>query len=318
MNEPAILLVSGLIAYLVSRTLLGGTPPPDGYTPSESFRSVKAPGVTNCFALGQHVYSGSVPDGEVAFETLQKLGIKTIISVDGAKPDVEAARRHGIRYVHLPFGYDGIPPTNALYLVKAAQILPGPIYVHCHHGQHRGPAAAAVICEGVDGWSPGLAVEWLRTAGTATNYAGLYRSVNEFRPPSEAALSAIRSDFPSVAKTGGLVDAMVQIDAHFDTLKALQKSCFTSVPGHPDAIAANESLILFELFREAHRAKLGAKRGGEFIEALAKAEVDAENLHKHLEDLGANPSEMRLREEAGTAFKTMSSRCSACHRAFRD
>jgi hypothetical protein len=310
-------LVSGMVARLASIALLGALPS-DGTTASAAFRALKPPGVTNLFALGKHVYSGSVPDGDAAFESLQKLGIKTIISVDGAKPEVETAKRYGIRYVHLPFGYDGIPPTNALYLVKAAQVLPGPIYVHCHHGQHRGPAAAAIICEGVDGWSPGLAVEWLRTAGTATNYAGLYRSVAEFRPPSEAALSALPADFPSIAKTEGLVEAMVQIDAHFDTLKALRKSGFTSVPEHPDATAANESLIVFELFREAHRAKLGEKRGGEFNEALAKAEVDAENLHKHLQNLSANPSETRLQEEAGAAFKTMSNRCAACHRAFRD
>ena len=30
------------------------------------------------------------------------------------------------------------------HLARAARTLPGPIFVHCHHGMHRGPAAAAV------------------------------------------------------------------------------------------------------------------------------------------------------------------------------
>ena len=70
--------------------------------------------------------------------------MQTVISVDGAKPDLEAARKHGLRYVHLPHGYDGVPAPRGDELAIALRTLEGPIYVHCHHGKHRSPAAAGV------------------------------------------------------------------------------------------------------------------------------------------------------------------------------
>ena len=49
--------------------------------------------------------------------------------------------------------------------------------------------AVAVMCAATAGWSPARAEAWLRQAGTADEYAGLYRAVREFRPPSAAALA---------------------------------------------------------------------------------------------------------------------------------
>ena len=33
-------------------------------------------------------------------------------------------------------------------IATAVQTLPGPIYIHCHHGKHRSPAASAAACVG--------------------------------------------------------------------------------------------------------------------------------------------------------------------------
>ncbi len=44
----------------------------------------------------------------------------------GAKPDVETARKHGIRYVHLPHGYDGISATLQLQLVNGCCVCSRP------------------------------------------------------------------------------------------------------------------------------------------------------------------------------------------------
>lgn len=72
--------------------------------------------------------SGSSPESDEAFAALSRLRVKTIISVDGAQPDVASAHRHGLRYVHLPHGYGGISTEVQLRLVKAARTLPGPIH----------------------------------------------------------------------------------------------------------------------------------------------------------------------------------------------
>ena len=39
------------------------------------------------------------------------------------------------------------------------------------------------MCEATAGWSRERAEAWLRQAGTADEYAGLYRAVREFQPP---------------------------------------------------------------------------------------------------------------------------------------
>jgi hypothetical protein len=280
------------------------------------FHPVAGPGIDNFFDLGHGLYSGAAPDGDVGFETLHKLGVKTVISVDGSVPRADLAAKHGLRYVHIPVGYDGIYETNALKLVKAATTLPGPIFVHCHHGMHRGPAAAAILCEGVAGWSPDQAESWLHAAGTATNYPGLYRTVRLFRPPTVAELRHSPADFPARAPTPDLVGTMVQVDAHFDVLKALQKNAFQPLPENPDATAASESLVLYELFHEAARARQGAERGKAFLDQLALADAAAADLHHRL--ASPVPSLPAGAESPGSAFQALSQACLACHRIYRN
>src|SRR4051812_38582828 len=65
-------------------------------------------GLHNVVTYADGLYCGSVPEGKAGFATLAAIGIKTIISVDGATPEVELASKFGLRYVHLPVGYDGI------------------------------------------------------------------------------------------------------------------------------------------------------------------------------------------------------------------
>ena len=45
--------------------------------------------------------------------------MRTVISVDGARPDVVRAHSFGLRYVHLPIGYDGVPREQALRIARA-------------------------------------------------------------------------------------------------------------------------------------------------------------------------------------------------------
>src|SRR4051812_17549157 len=70
-------------------------------------------GLESFYQLSPQVYSSSQPKGK-DFAALVKRGIKVIITVDGVTPDVEMARKHGIRYIHLPMGYNGVPKEEAL------------------------------------------------------------------------------------------------------------------------------------------------------------------------------------------------------------
>ena len=156
-------------------------------------------GVENAYRLSPRLYSGGDPHGAEALAALKGLGIRTLISVDGAAPDVEAARKLGLRYVHLPIGYDGVPREQAVKLVKAMKTLPGPVYVHCHHGKHRGPAAAAVCGLATEGWTEEQALAWLERAGTSPDYRGLYASAREFVPPTAEELGRAGDELPERA-----------------------------------------------------------------------------------------------------------------------
>lgn len=272
---------------------------------------LKAEGIDNFYQLSARFYSGAAPEGDAAFAELQKLGIKTIITVDGTKPDADSARRFGIRYVHLPIGYDGVPSGQALRLVKAAKTLPGPIYIHCHHGMHRGPAGAAVICIALDGWTPDQAQAWLHVAGTSSNYPGLYRSVETFRPPSDVALQKVSDDFPEKSPVSRLADLMIQVDGRLDNLKLIKKTGYKTPSSHPDLEPALEALLLDELFKELLRSPTVESRPIDFKSKLADAERAATVFHQSI----VNGTAVDVTD---TAFQHLNDSCMACHRAYRN
>ena len=247
------------------------------------------PALHNVFRLTPQILSGSQPEGEAAFAWLAAQGVRTIVSVDGARPDVEAARRHGLRYVHLPFGYDGVPTNRVAELAKLARTLPGPFYVHCHHGQHRGPAAAAVLCEASAGWSPAQAEAFLKQAGTAPDYPGLYRSVHGFQAPDPASLDALTNALPEIAPTPGLVPAMVALDGHLDRLRTAQQAGWRTPPEHPDVAPAHDATLIWEQFRELARALEGLGKPASFMERLRESEAAADELRQALRETTDGP-----------------------------
>jgi protein tyrosine phosphatase (PTP) superfamily phosphohydrolase (DUF442 family) len=269
-------------------------------------------GIENFYQLSERIYSGSAPEGEPGFAELQKIGIKTIITVDGAKPDVETARRHGMRYVHLPFGYDGVPTNQAVRLVKAAETLPGPIYVHCHHGLHRGPAGVAVICMSTEGWSAQQAEAWMKLAGTATNYAGLYKSIERFQVPSAQALKSVSNDFPEQSEVSPLAEVMIQIDERFDHLKLIKKAGYKKPESHPDLDPAHEALLLNELFKELQRSPETSRHAQDFQAKLKEAEAASGAFHLSLGVPAA------AQDKVDAAFQRLGNTCAACHKTQRN
>lgn len=275
------------------------------------------PGIHNLYALGTNLFSGSSPDTEQAFAALAKLGVKTLISVDGSKPNVALAKKYRMTYAHLPHGYDGISTNLQLQLVKAAETLTGPIYVHCHHGKHRGPAAAAVICMATQSWSSRKAEDWLTAAGTATNYAGLYQTVREFRPPTTDDLKRASTKFPETAQVSGLVDLMVGIDQRWEHLKSVRAAGYKAPPDHPDLNPANESVILWEAYREAQRLPEAKHLGHDFLARLESAEKEVRSAETLLRSYTVKP-DADLRAKLDAAFSNIGNACSTCHRHYRD
>ena len=273
-------------------------------------RPIEISGIHNAFHVTDRVYSGSQPEGEKAFEALAKLGIKTIVSVDGGKPEVELAKKHGIRYVHLPIGYDGVSTNRVVELVKLTTEVSGPFFVHCHHGLHRGPAAVAIMCESDEKWLPEKADAWLRQAGTSPDYPGLYKSAREFKQPTAAQLAAIK-ELPEITKPSSIVEAMVEVDAHFDWLKKSQKAGWKTPPGAADISPSHEATVLWEQFKEMARLKDTADRPEDYRTKLTEA-VRTSNVLREL--LGKSADKTALDD----ALKQATQSCSACHKSYRN
>jgi len=275
-------------------------------------------GLPNAYRLHQRVISGGKPDGEAAFAALKELGVKTIISVDGARPNLDLAEKYGLRYAHLPHGYDGVPDQRARELAKAVRDLPGPVYIHCHHGKHRSPAAAAVACVATGLLDSDRALVVLQTAGTSENYRGLYQSVRTAQRIDNKSLDALAADFPAQAKIPPIADAMVQIEHAHDHLKAFAESRWQPLPRQPDLDAAHEALLLKEHYVELARTSEVQKMPPDFRNLLSDAEAEAAKLEDSLEkwqkagQLSPPPANLNM------VLATITKNCSTCHQQFRD
>lgn len=264
------------------------------------------PHLHNLLKITNRLYSGGEPHGEAAFQALQELGVKTVVSVDGAVPQVELAEKHGMRYVHIPIGYDGVPTVAQLALARVMQDAKGPIYFHCHHGNHRGPAAAAIACEAAGIADPAAAKRILEAAGTSPDYAGLWRDVEKYSPPAS---DVMLPELVSVAKIEDLAAAMAKIDRANDNLKLAQAANWQRVADHPDISAKQEALLLREGLRESLRL-LADMQDERFKEWMMQAEQAAAEFETQL-----TTGDAAL---AKTAFAAMQSQCKRCHVEYRD
>lgn len=271
----------------------------------------------NAYRIHEKVISGGLPEGEEAFAELESLGIKTVISVDGMKPDVELARRHGMRYVHLPHGYDGVTEERAKQLAKAVRDFEGPIYIHCHHGKHRSPAAATVACVGAGLLPSDDSLEILKTAGTSNNYRGLYQSAESARRLDDALLDKLKVDFPETSKLPAMAEAMVAIEHHHDHLKSFVAIEWQKLPKHPDLDPAHEALLLREAFSELLRTEEVTREAEKFQQLMREAETIAKELEATLRGQEAD-GVANSKQSTNELFTRITNNCQSCHKQFRD
>ena len=255
-------------------------------------------------------YSGSAPGGSAGFESLKALGIRSIISVDGAAPDVTRARAHGMRYAHLPIGYGGMGRTRALEIARALKDLPKPTYVHCHHGKHRsaGALGAGLVTLGI--LTPGEARAKMNISGTSPHYRGLHEGVASARKATLEELASVSGSFPEAREPSALVQSMVEIEAAHERLVAVEEAGWATPAEHPEVVPAAEAGLLADLQRNIDPNEV-ASRSRDFELRLTEGRSLAEELERAILD-GLRPDELSARLDA------VSRSCATCHVAHRD
>lgn len=254
------------------------------------------------------IFTGGEPKSQSAFERLRQLGVRTVVSVDGARPNIEAARALGIRTIHIPIGYDAIERDAALALTRVVRENEGLIYIHCHHGRHRGPAAAAIACIADEQATPDEALDILETAQTSRDYVGLWRDVAAFTPPS---MEEPLPELFEVAAVSSLAERMAAIDRDFDRLKLCRQNQWQTPESHPDLIPVHSALLIKEGLRESTRASED-QPGSPLATWLEQATVEAQALEVALRE-PTTPAEV-----LEARFQKVQSSCRACHKRFRN
>ena len=271
----------------------------------------ESPGLHNVYHLSEAVISGSEPHGEAAFEHLGGMGVKTILSVDGKAPDQEAAARRGMRYVHVPIHYSGISEDELVRIAKTFREVEGPFFVHCFHGKHRGPAAAAVGRLVLDGATRAQALAEMRQwCGTSSKYEGLYRTVASGAMPSAQDTARHAWDFPAAHPLGGFRQAMVAVARHWDHLVALEKRGWKADPKHPDVDAKNEAAKLAGVLGRANGLDEVKRSPEDFRDWM---DTSVEQSDKLLRSLKAGEN-----AKASKALRVIKQNCGSCHASHRN
>ncbi len=262
----------------------------------------------NIHKLAPSVFSGSEPATADDFQRLRSLGVRSILSVDGASPNVALAHEHALVYAHVPIAYAGVDPADTLAIARVIRDLPRPIYVHCHHGKHRGPAAAALglVCTGE--LTPGQGLAFMDLAGTSPSYAGLFEAVGEARKLATEEISGVPMP-PETAPVPDLVRSMAQIDRAFDHLKLVEASDWRAPPSHPDLVAVNEAALIHDRLRAMRIEPRHARRDDARFHRLLRAAEDAA--------LGLEESLRRDPAQASGAIEDLDRSCVACHAIYR-
>jgi protein tyrosine phosphatase (PTP) superfamily phosphohydrolase (DUF442 family) len=272
-------------------------------------------GVPNACRIHAKLICGGQPDPASGFEALYRLGVRTIISVDGAKPNVTGAKQAGLRYVHLPHGYDGIPNRRRHELAKAVRDLPGLVYIHCHHGKHRSPAAAAVAAVGADLITTENAQAVLSLAGTSRDYRGLWQSVAEATPLPQ--LDQLVVQWQESVDVPPLASRMVQLEQSLDRLSKIEAAGWQAPQQHPDLSPEHEALMMREQLSELLRPDTLPDRPARFRRILEHSRESARLLQKQLGVVGDAPSQPQ-RLGLSKTLAALRDDCIRCHRQYRD
>ncbi|MEL6105462.1 MAG: hypothetical protein AAFU85_05485 [Planctomycetota bacterium] len=272
----------------------------------------------NLVQVHPRVLSGGLPADAKAFVELVDRKVRVIVSVDGAKPDVDIARAHGLRYIHLPIGYGGIHPARVMELAKVVHDYDDVIYIHCHHGKHRAAAAAAVACIASGRVEPDQAVEVLDVAGTDKVYQGLFRVVRQTQRVPDSELEALVVDYREIADVPPMAEAMATIEQTFVRVERLatdRQSLATEV----SLMEARQDVrLLRQQLSELLRTQDMSEHAPGFRKRLHSSVSSVEKLEAMMVDEEAGDDSTLPRTRLLKQVQRISQSCVDCHTRHRD
>lgn len=279
----------------------------------EAERPIEFPGLRNVVSFHEGFISGAAPEDGVGFQSLDELGVRTIISVDGAVPLVDQAESRGMRYIHLPVGYGGFDRSRSLELAYAIResILDGPVYVHCHYGKHRSAAVAGAVTVMLGWQSADEAIVKMEVAGTSPSYKGLYACVADSVPLEKGELDDRVFEFDSVWEPSSFTSGMTEMAKCLDRLRRIEQAGWRTPVDHPDLVPVAEAGRLTDLHRVLASDDHLMERADEFHRLLHVGHDASGDLERQL--LGHDPDHGMLSRQ----LNLIAASCTSCHDVYR-
>lgn len=259
---------------------------------------------SNVVRLDHDVWTGPAA---VDVTALAEAGVRTLVSVD-ALPSPPSPAGHVLRRVHLPLAYDGISARQADALLVAWRDCPRPIYIHCHHGRHRGPAAAVTVLRRLGRIDADRGRALLEQCGTSLAYLGLWKAVIDARPVGAELLGRLRGDLLETQPVGSMSQAMATLDRGWERLRISAANGWTAPEDHPDLAPLADAAAVTDHLRQI--ATLSRDRPEGFKWTLNQLVAGATRLEAALLQ-GDHQMAHRIRV-------WMDVGCTSCHSGHRD
>ena len=183
---PAIVVVCLAAAYVVFTGAQEGETSPANTQSAAQTQAItgrkwaerlEVPGVPNFHKVSDGLYRGAQPTAE-GMRQLEKLGIKTVVSLRSFHSDRDELAGTGLAYEHI-FMKTWHPETEEV--IRFLQIVTDesrtPVFVHCQRGADRTGTMCAIYRIAVQGWGKQEAIEEM-TKGGFGFYEGWQNLIN--------------------------------------------------------------------------------------------------------------------------------------------
>jgi protein tyrosine phosphatase (PTP) superfamily phosphohydrolase (DUF442 family) len=145
---------------------------------------VKVPGASNLYKVSDLLYRCGQPTVS-GFKELEKIGIKTIISLRSEHSDRKALAGTNLKYIEIPSKATEVQEGDLLRFLKiVTNPDEGPYAVHCHHGADRAGLFVAVYRIVVQGWPREEAIREMQKGGFGfhNTYTNIVKYLQAFDP----------------------------------------------------------------------------------------------------------------------------------------
>lgn len=138
-------------------------------------------GLENVGRIAPDIYRGNQPLPE-GYNTLKKMGIKTVINMRARHSEKEAVESAGMKYLEFPINMLKNVKEETVWSIIDAMREPSnkPLYIHCALGQDRTGIITAVYRMEVQGWSSSEAEKEMQDFGFNDMWINLKKFVRNY------------------------------------------------------------------------------------------------------------------------------------------